>query len=110
VHTFAVREEASGKLLGGCQLRKLANGSAEVSYWTSAPHRGHKVAQRALRLLCRHARHEGIGHLEAHVSVDNPASQAVAIAVGFTAQGRCYDGVNLMIRFVLDQTFSRGNA
>jgi hypothetical protein len=41
--------------------------------------------------------------------IQHSAMNHQEIAVGFTAQGRFYDGVNLMIRFVLDQTFSRGN-
>ena len=109
VHTFAMRDKPTGKLLGGCQLRKRVDGSAEVSYWTGAPYRGRGLTQRALRLLCLHARDEAIGHLEAHISVNNPASQVVATAVGFTPRDRFHDDGNVMIRFVLDQAIPRTN-
>lgn len=108
VHTFAVRDNATGTLLGGCQLRKQPDGSAEVSYWTGAPYRGRGLAQRAVRLLCLHARSEAVTHLAAHISVDNPASQAVATAVGFTRQGRLHDEGHLVIRYVLDLSSPHG--
>lgn len=101
VHTFAVRDRATGALLGGCQLRKGPDGGAEVSYWTGAPHRGRGWARRALRLLCAHAGAAGIGPLEAHIARDNPASAAVARAAGFARRGVLPDepGVD---RYVLE--------
>ncbi|MDT7713964.1 MAG: hypothetical protein QOG46_2911, partial [Pseudonocardiales bacterium] len=48
-----MRDKVTGTLLGGCQLRRQANGSAEVSYWTAAPHRGRGLAQRALETRYR---------------------------------------------------------
>jgi hypothetical protein len=37
--TFAAREAATGRLVGGCELRLQPGGSAQVSYWTSASQR-----------------------------------------------------------------------
>ncbi len=51
VQVFATRSEATGKLLGGWQLRKQPDGSKNVSYWTGAQHRGHGFGRRALSLL-----------------------------------------------------------
>jgi RimJ/RimL family protein N-acetyltransferase len=111
VHTFAVRDKATGTLLADVnyQLRQQADYSAEVFYWTAAPYRGRGVAQRALRLLCLHARDQAITHLEAHVSVNNPASQTVVTAVGFTPTDRFPDEGNLMIRFVFDPALPTTN-
>jgi RimJ/RimL family protein N-acetyltransferase len=80
--TFAVRD-ATGTLLGGCQLRRHQDGPWTVSYWTGAAHRRHGVATRALRLLLSHADREGISDIECHVAQDNVASRRVADRAGF---------------------------
>jgi hypothetical protein len=49
---FAVREAATGRLAGGCDLHLLADGSAQVSYWTSASQRRRGHATRALACSC----------------------------------------------------------
>jgi RimJ/RimL family protein N-acetyltransferase len=101
IHTFAVRRQATGELLGGCQLRKDDDGGGEVSYWTGAGHRGRGYARRALRLLTGHAEGEGLTRLEAHIEADNRASAAVALAAGYTEESRfADDDGTLMIRYV----------
>src|SRR5262245_11144709 len=53
---FAVRSVANGELLGGCELRPLGNGLANMSYWTHPRHRRRGVASRAVALACEVAR------------------------------------------------------
>jgi RimJ/RimL family protein N-acetyltransferase len=43
-YVFAVRDFATGTLLGGCELRPLGDGAANLSYWTYPPHRRRGVA------------------------------------------------------------------
>jgi RimJ/RimL family protein N-acetyltransferase len=58
---FAARETATGRLLGGYELRRQPDGSAHVSYWTSGGERRRGYATRALALLLQYAadRREG---------------------------------------------------
>jgi len=57
---FAVRDRATRTLVGGCELRCGPDGTGQVSYWTSARHRGNRYATRALSLLCGYAFSIGI--------------------------------------------------
>jgi RimJ/RimL family protein N-acetyltransferase len=99
---FAARAAATGRLVGGCELRIQPDGNGHVSYWTGAGHRGNGYATRALSLLCRYAASIGIAHLEAHVAASNPASRRVAEIVGFTARGTFDDQGEPMIRYARD--------
>jgi RimJ/RimL family protein N-acetyltransferase len=80
---FAVRDQATGRLLGGCELRIQPGRSACVSYWTSAADRGRGYATRSLALLLRYARSTGIQAAEAHIATDNHPSRRVAEKAGF---------------------------
>ena len=86
VRAFAVRDAGSRGLVGGCELRIQSDGSAHVSYWTSAQHRRKGYAARALALLCDYAVSIGISRLEAQIAEDNHASRRVAERAGFTEQ------------------------
>lgn len=48
MRAFATREQATGRLVGGCELRIKASGPAHVSYWTNAT--GQLTADRATAL------------------------------------------------------------
>jgi RimJ/RimL family protein N-acetyltransferase len=85
--TFATREVASERLVGGCELRLRPDGSAHVSYWTGRSMRRHGYATRALRLLCQYATSIGVTRLECHVAEDNLASRRVSEKVGFSLTG-----------------------
>lgn len=98
--TFAVRNAATGELVGGCELRIRPDGAADVSYWTHAGHRGKGWARRALTTLCGYAASIGVAKLEAHVAIDNAASQRVAEAVGFTPGGTLTEEGELRVRYV----------
>jgi RimJ/RimL family protein N-acetyltransferase len=89
--TFAARKAASGRLVGGCELRLQPDGSAHVSYWTSASQRRRGYATRALDLLLRYARSIGVTRFEAHVAEDNLASRQVSEKAGFQLAGTFTD-------------------
>ena len=100
IRAFAVREQATGRLLGGCELRLQPGGSGHVTYWTSAGGRGHGHATRGLILLLGYARSIGVDEIEAHIAPDNHASCRVAEKAGFRRSGpfTAADGAT-MIRY-----------
>jgi RimJ/RimL family protein N-acetyltransferase len=100
IRAFALREQATGRLLGGCELRIQPGGSAHVTYWTSAQERGHGHATRSLILLLRYAQSIGFDEVEAHIAPDNRASCRVAEKAGFRRTGpfTAADGAT-MIRY-----------
>jgi RimJ/RimL family protein N-acetyltransferase len=100
IRAFAIREQATGRLLGGCELRIQPRGSAHVTYWTSAGYRGHGHATRGLTLLLSYARSIGFDEIEAHIAPDNHASCRVAEKAGFRRSGpfTAADGAT-MIRY-----------
>jgi RimJ/RimL family protein N-acetyltransferase len=91
IRAFAAREQVTGRLLGGCELRIQPRASADVCYWTSATDGGHGYATRILVLLLRYARAIGIRQATAHIAVTNHACRRVAekgglhSVAGFTA-------------------------
>ncbi len=86
--TFAVRDAASGTLLGGCELSPLGEGAANVSYWTYPPHRGRGIATQAVRRLCAIGFTDlGFRRIELSADHDNLASRRVAIRNGFREVG-----------------------
>lgn len=84
---YALRTPA-GVLVGGCEMRRLGPGRANVSYWVFPSFRGKGYAARALRLLCAAAAEiADMRRLEAHIDPDNLASRRVAEAAGFGEAG-----------------------
>jgi RimJ/RimL family protein N-acetyltransferase len=79
---FAAREQVTGRLLGGCELRIQPRASAHVCYWTAAADRGRGYATRSLVLLLRYARAIGIRQATTHLAADNHASRRVAEKAG----------------------------
>ncbi|WP_037670569.1 GNAT family N-acetyltransferase [Streptomyces griseus] len=87
---WAVTDADSDQLLGRVALREivLADGVAEVAYWTAAEARGKGVAARATSALTRWAFHEiGFHRLELMHAVANVASCRVAAKTGFALEG-----------------------
>lgn len=106
--TFAVRELASGRLVGGCQLRRHEGGEWTVSYWTSASDRRQGIATRALRLLLSFSRDEGYRPVYCDIATDNVSSRRVAEACGFhdpVPWG--HEGAYEMVRYRLTAEESR---
>src|SRR5271165_4245654 len=84
---YALRQ-ASGRLMGGCELRMLTPRSANVSYWVFQSFRRKGFAARALALLCEAAEHiDGLERIEAHIAPDNLASRRLAERAGFIETG-----------------------
>jgi len=81
--TFAARQAATRRLVGGCELRLQPDRTAQVSYWTSASQRRRGHATKALSLLLQYARSIGVTQAEADVATDNLASRRVAEKAGF---------------------------
>jgi RimJ/RimL family protein N-acetyltransferase len=103
-HAFAVRDAATGELVGGCELRVQPAGVGEVSYWTHARLRGNGYAGRALAALCGYASAIGVVWLEAHIATDNYASRRVAEAAGFTAAEIFLEEGEERVRYVRSQS------
>ncbi|HEY2551730.1 MAG TPA: GNAT family protein [Streptosporangiaceae bacterium] len=98
--TFATREVATSRLVGGCELRLQPDGSAEVSYWTSAGQRRRGFSTRALALLLQYGSSIGVTRFESHVAEDNVASRRVSEHNGFRAAGTFTDtDGTFMIRY-----------
>jgi RimJ/RimL family protein N-acetyltransferase len=90
---WAVRDLATGKLLGGCEVRLRGQDVAEMSYWTAHDCRNRGVASRAARLACDYAFRElGVKRMEIHVEPDNLASRRVAERAGFVLESRLEGG------------------
>lgn len=85
---FAVRDAMAGTLLGGCEIKPVTRGTANLSYWTYPAHRGQGVASRAVALACRWAFEElGLKRLAIVADPDNGPSRRVAVRSGFRAAG-----------------------
>ncbi|MFG2131220.1 GNAT family N-acetyltransferase [Streptomyces sp. NPDC048751] len=87
---WAVTDAESDRLLGRVALREivLADGVAEVAYWTTPAARGRGVAARATTTLSRWALDEvGFHRLELMHAVANEASCRVATKTGFALEG-----------------------
>jgi RimJ/RimL family protein N-acetyltransferase len=109
VRAFAAREVATGRLAGGCELRLQPDGSAEVSYWTSAGQRRRGFSTRALALLLQYGSSIGVTRFESHVAEDNVASRRVSEHNGFRAAGTFTDtDGRFMIRYQFRPPASSG--
>lgn len=89
--TFATRDAVTGQLLGGCELRLQSDGSAHVSYWTSASERRRGYATRALALLLSYGKSIGVTRFESYIAPDNLASLRVSKKAGFRCIGAFTD-------------------
>ncbi|MEV0321260.1 GNAT family N-acetyltransferase [Streptomyces sp. NPDC050658] len=87
---WAIADTATDAVVGRIALRLivLADGQAEVAYWTMPAARGRGIAPRALAALTRWAFDEvGLHRLELTHSVANEASCRVALKTGFEPEG-----------------------
>ncbi|MBG0820381.1 GNAT family N-acetyltransferase [Planomonospora sp. ID91781] len=84
---FAVT--VNGEVVGNVAVSNIdAHDTGWVSYWTSPHARGRGVATAAAAALAEWAfRERGLFRLELGHRLDNPASCAVAVRAGFTAEG-----------------------
>jgi RimJ/RimL family protein N-acetyltransferase len=84
---YGFADPATDRLLGGGGVRLKTHGAAEIGYWVAPWARGQGVATAAARLLATHVLAEGVQRLVLRTEPENPASQRVAIAAGFTREG-----------------------
>ena len=85
---LAVLDATTAQLLGSIGLYRLADGSYEIGWVTSAAARGSGTASAAVPAVCRWAFGTlGLPRLEAHVLVGNATSRAVAEKSGFRLEG-----------------------
>ena len=88
VVAFAVRRVASRRLVGGCELRVDADGTANLSYFTIPTERRRGLATRAVNLAAAFAFEQlGVERLEIKAETDNVASRTVAERAGFVFEG-----------------------
>ncbi len=89
---FAYALRVGGVLAGGCEVRWLAPGALNLSYWCYPPFRGRGYVGRGVAMLANAAAAlPGARRLEAHVDFDNTASRRVAERAGFHEQGTMID-------------------
>lgn len=87
-YAFAVRDAASGELVGGVEVRVGDDRRGAISYWTLAAFRGRGFATRAVGSAAAWAFAElGLVRVELHVELDNVASLRVAQRAGFVREG-----------------------
>jgi RimJ/RimL family protein N-acetyltransferase len=86
---YVVEDTQAGGLLGGCALHHFdpLRDAVEVGYWLVVSARGRGVASRAVGALVEHAFANGIRRVEAHVRLENRASQRVLERLGFEREG-----------------------
>nr|WP_307872914.1 GNAT family N-acetyltransferase [Actinoplanes ovalisporus] len=86
---YAIADPETDELLGGIGFDKVVpvRRQAEAGYWVGPWARRRGVATAALRALSRHALSHGLERLELLIGWDNPASQRVALAAGYTREG-----------------------
>ncbi|MEV2254621.1 GNAT family N-acetyltransferase [Streptomyces sp. NPDC050147] len=87
---WAVADASTDAVVGRISLRQivLADGQAEVAYWTMPSARGRGVAPRALTALSDWAFDEiGLHRLELTHATANEASCRVALKTGFAPEG-----------------------
>jgi ribosomal-protein-serine acetyltransferase len=85
--SFAVRDAASGELLGGCGLNQFnaMHRSANLGYWVRASRQGQGVTAAAARLVAHFGFAElGLIRIEIVTLPDNRASRRVAAKLGAT--------------------------
>jgi RimJ/RimL family protein N-acetyltransferase len=103
---YALRD-ATGVLMGGCEMQRRREETAHVSYWLYPAFRGRGYASRALALLCAEAANlAGVTTVEADIAADNFASIDVATRNGFVHAGSVQEetwrgGLVTLERFVL---------
>lgn len=84
---YAIADPRTDRLLGAVGISRVAHGAGEIGYWVAPWARRRGAATAATRMLAVHAFGRGIARLELHTEPENPTSQRVAIAAGFSREG-----------------------
>jgi RimJ/RimL family protein N-acetyltransferase len=94
----AIADPATDRLLGGGGVAVRGPGTGEIGYWVAAWARRQGVATAAARQMTEQAFARGLERLVLRTEPENPASQRVALAAGYTREsverggGRSRDG------------------
>jgi RimJ/RimL family protein N-acetyltransferase len=86
---YVIEDTRDGSVLGGMALHHFdpMRDAVEVGYWLFVPSRGRGVVTRCVRALADHAFANGICRVEAHVRLENAASERVLARLGFEREG-----------------------
>jgi RimJ/RimL family protein N-acetyltransferase len=86
---YVIEDTRGGELLGGCALHHFdpMRDTVEIGYWLFVGARGRGVATRSVGALAAHAFANGIRRFEAHVRLENRASERVLERLGFEREG-----------------------
>jgi [ribosomal protein S5]-alanine N-acetyltransferase len=87
--SLAIADARSNEALGAVVLLfRQEPGTVELGYWLIERARGRRLASRAVALLAPWALTDaGLERVQAHVALDNIASQRVLESVGFQREG-----------------------
>ncbi|WP_370519006.1 GNAT family N-acetyltransferase, partial [Micromonospora sp. AMSO12t] len=86
---YAIADRTTDRLVGGAGIGQVVppRRQAEVGYWVAPWARRRGIASAATRALADAALRHGVDRLELMTHAENPASQRVALAAGFTHEG-----------------------
>jgi RimJ/RimL family protein N-acetyltransferase len=86
---YVIEDTDAAELLGGCALHHFdpMRDALEVGYWLFVEARGRGVATRTVAAVIEHAFANGIRRVEAHVRLENKASERVLERLGFEREG-----------------------
>jgi [ribosomal protein S5]-alanine N-acetyltransferase len=88
VVNFAIRERATGKLIGGCGRFVKDTYKDEIGYWLGAPFRNRGVMSAVITALCDHLFDTtDLVRIEAGVFVENDASARALEKADFQCEG-----------------------
>lgn len=82
------RTKGAPRLVGGCDVHRRDDGTAELGYWIARPYWGLGFATEAARAVMSMARAAGVRGIHAAHFADNPASGNVLRKLGFQFTGR----------------------
>ena len=92
--SFAVLDATTARLLASTALMGVADGSAELGYWTAPEARGRGVTAEAVGAVCRWGFGAlGLERVLWRAEVGNWGSRAVAESCGFTVEGTLRAGM-----------------
>jgi ribosomal-protein-serine acetyltransferase len=106
---FIIEDTSSSALLGIASLHRIdwIRHSAGLGYWIRRSSWGKGHASEAARALTSYAFHTlGLHRVEAHVALDNPASQRVLEKAGFRREGIARENELIGGRFVDHMQYS----
>jgi len=97
--SLAIRIAATRTLVGGCETRLQADGTAQASWWIFPEYRRQGLATRGVRLMLHHFTNTvGISKFVALIEPDNHGSRGVARNTGFIESGLDTSGPRPMLR------------